>query len=390
MRITPVLINPFQYKYNAQSQTPVKAAPPPTDMFTRNVDTVSFSAKLDERFSKKFLKELLILGLPCPVCRKNLIPLEVMSNPAVDSLKIFTPNLDKMSDINRQAYQKLAEIAPLYPEKNIQKLLQVMFPNAERNLILVQRDILDSLNFLSRELPDDKGINLRKIIGTTFEEIFQRQTDSEKRFKRKRTIQKFTKFSRSIEDKKLAGQITDSIQRLPTSTSSLDAFIVKYAYRDPENIGMKLYPDDFGTLEHIIPESQGGRIVIWECSADNSARGSISINNQHLLNPDMGENIQNSINRLINIHNTDEWRKLTEPNAKAKLKEYIFAVRNDYLIASKGKICVDIEALGSIPLDVINTEIKRIREINNSRFNNIKKVVTTELFTMLPRKSNIT
>ena len=390
MRIAPISINVYKNCYNIQSQTPVKAPPPPTDMFIANVDSISFGAKLDERFSKKFLKELLMLTLPCPVCKKKLIPLELMNNPAVDSLKIFTPHFEKMSEINQQAYKKLTEIAPLFPEKNIQELLQVMFPYAERNLILAQRDILDSLNFLSRDLPDNKGLELRKIIGSTFEEIFQRQTDNEKRFKRKRTITKFTKFSRSVEDKKIAGQITNSIQRLPTSSNSLDSFIVKYAYRDPENIGMKLYPDDFGTLEHIIPESQGGRIVIWECSADNSARGAISINNQHRLNPKMGENIQNTINRLIEIHNSDEWRKITGANAKAKLKEYILAVRNDYLIASKGKIGVDIKALGTIPRDIIIREIQRIKEISNPRFAKIKKACVEELFRMLSKNTNIT
>lgn len=384
MRILPIIM-PVIPKYNTCS-----APPPPQPDKRIQVDTVTFGAKLDERFSKKFLKELLSLGLPCPVCQKNMIPLDILNAPACESLPVFKPHLKKMEVINRRIYERLSQMAPNFPEKSIQGLLQEMFPEAEKKLILVQRDILDESNFISRDLPEHKGEELRKIIGDTFEEIFKRQTDSEKRFKRKRTILKFNKFSRGLKDKKQTKQINDTIQHLPTSSNNENAFIVKYAYRDPENIGMKLYPDDFGTLEHIIPESQGGKIVIWECSADNSARGAISINNQHMLNPNMGENIQNTINRLIEIHNNGEWKLLTEPNAKAKLKEYIFTVCNDYFIASKGKIQADISKLGSIPREVITREILRIKEINNPRFANIKKTCVEKLFRMLPRKSNIT
>lgn len=387
MRITPILINPLNNIYNVQSQRPVKSIPPPTDMFIRNVDTVSFGSRLDERFSKKFLKELLQFDLPCAVCRKKMISLEILNAPASESLPIFEPHLDKMQPINQIIYAKLTQLAPEHPDKSIQGLLQEMFPEAEKKLILVQRDILDELNFISRDLPEHKGDELREIIGDTFKVIFKRQTDSEKRFKRKRTIMKFNKFSKSISDRPEAKQITTIIQRLPTSSSSENAFIVKYAYRDPENIGMKLYPDDFGTLEHIIPESQGGKIVIWACSADNSERGAISINSQHVLHPNMPENIQFQIDRLIDIHD-NEWQKFTVPNAKSTLKEYILAVRNDYLIASKGKIRLNIEKLGTIPDEMIKREIQRIRKIENPRFGSIRKAVISELFTMSSRNTN--
>lgn len=389
MRISPVLINPIQNKYNVQSQIPVKAAPPPTDRYVSNIDTVSFSARLDERFSKTFLKEILSFGLPCPVCGKEMIPLELLNEPAVESLKLFVPNLEKMSPMCKKMFSRLSDMSPLHPDKNIQELLQVMFPEAEKRLILQQRDILDSLNFISRDLPEQKGIELRKIISATFEEIFQRNSDSEKRFKRKRTIARFIKFNKGVSDKKIAGRITETIQRLPTSENSEDAFIVKYAYRDVENIGMKMLPDDFGTFEHIIPESQGGKIVIWECSADNSARGAISINNQHALNPNMAKNIQTHIDRLIEIHN-NEWQNFTEPNAKTKLKEYIFALRNEFFIASNGKIRLNIKDVGGIPKTLIAKEIERIRAINNPRFNKVKKICVEQLLRMLPRKSNTT
>ncbi len=389
MRILPVSINSNFNKYNVQSQTPVKAAPPPTDTFVKSIDTVNFSAKLDERFPKYFLKELLKFGLPCPVCNKDMIPLERLCEPALETLKFFTPHLDEMTPMNKLMYQKMSELAPLHPEKNIQELLGIMQPEAEKALIFEQREILDGLNFLSRDLPETKGKELRKLIGKTFEEIFNVDIDVDKRFKRKRTIAKFDKFAKSVKDKEIAEKIIHTIRQLPTSDVSPNAYIVKYATRDPENIGMKMFADDFGTLEHIIPESQGGSVVIWECSADNAARGAISIRNQHALNPNMAENLQTHINKLIDIHD-NEWPNFKTPNAKSKLKEYIFALRNEFFIASNGKIDLDISGLKSIPAMVIKYEINRIRAINNPRFNKVKKICTEELCRLLPRKSSIT
>ena len=318
-----------------------------------------------------------------------MIPLERLNEPAVETLKFFAPHVDKMTPMNKLIYGKICELAPTHPDKSIHGLLNVMYPQAEKALILEQREVLDSLNFLSRELPEDKGEELRKIIGKTFEEIFKPEVDTDKRFKRKRTIAKFDKFAKSIKDKELSAQIVKTIRTLPTSDTSENAYIVKYAVRDPENIGMKLFPDDFGTLEHIIPESLGGSVVIWECSADNAARGAISINNQHALNPNMKEHIQKHIDRLIDIHD-NEWQNFKEPNVKPKLKEYIFALRNEFFVASNGKINLDISALKSIPAMTIKKEIDRIREIKNPRFNKVKKICAEQLYRMLPRKSNIT
>ncbi|MCM1009318.1 MAG: hypothetical protein NC390_00380 [Fusobacterium sp.] len=389
MRIAPISINLYKNNYNVQSQTPVKAAPPPTDMFVSNIDTVSFSARLDERFPKKFLKEILSFGLPCPVCEKPMIPLERLSEPATETLKFFAPHLDEMTPMNKTIYSKMSELAPQHPDKNIQGLLEVMYPEAEKALILEQREVLDSLNFLSRELPPQKGEELRKIIGSTFEEIFKPEVDTDKRFKRKRTIAKFDKLAKKVKEKELAAKIVETIRKLPTSDTSENAYIVKYAVRDPENIGMKMFADDFATLEHIIPESQGGSLVIWECSADNAARGAISINNQHALNPNMAEHFQKHITRLIEIHD-NEWQNFKTPNAKSKIKEYIFSLKNEIFIASNGKINLDISGLKSIPAMVIRDEIIRIKGIKNPRFNKVKKICTDELCRLLPRKSSIT
>lgn len=365
MRIAPILINFYQNRYNVQTSKPVKDTPPPTEL---HADTVSFSARIHEDFPKEFLKELMMYGLPCPVCNKLMLPLELLNEPASQALKLFDGNVQNMTQLNQKIFHKLSQQAPIYPDKNIQGLLQVLFSDAERGLIIEQREILDEINFLSRELPGKKGKELRRLIGKTFEKIFATSDSPKKRFKRKNALEDFDEFANSLSDEKLKRKIISKIRELPTSENSINAFIVKYASRSPEEIGMKLYRGEFGTMEHIIPDCEGGKIVIWECSEDNLARGNISICEQLARNPQMKINLQKHIDRLIEIHNVDfpqESQPLTKINL---LKAYIFALKNEYDIASKGKIKLDISNLGEIPAFIVRKEIRRIEEMGQTNY----------------------
>lgn len=296
-----------------------------------------------------------------------MYPLQFLNEPASQSLKLFEDNVKDMTPINKKIYKKLVESAPDYPQKNISKLLSTMFPDAERKLILEQRDVLDELNFLSRDLPNKTGKDLRRIINKTFEKLFERHDNPKKRFKRKDVIDEFNEFAQSIKDKNLKKRLQKIILKLPTSETSENAFIVKYSTRSSEEIGMKLYRNNFATMEHIIPESRGGKIVIWECAEDNSARGDLPVIQQLKSNPEMRTNLQKHIDRLIEIHNID----FNNPSDKTKrnmLKEYIFTLKNEYAVASHETINLDISALGEIPAPMVQREIQRIAELGKTNY----------------------
>lgn len=331
-----------------------------------NVDTVTFSARIIDKYPKEFLKEIMSYGLPCPICNKEMIPLEYMNRPAKDSLLFLADKYDKMSPIGQVMYKQLSFLSKKYPDKNIQQLLQTQFKKAEVNLIVQQREILDKLNFISWELPEKKGMQLRQLIGETFETIFKREPNPKKRFKRKKVIESFDTFANTLYEPKLKKKIGNTIRDLPTSDNSINAFIVKYAPRTPEEIAMKLHREDFGTLEHIIPDSKGGRLVIWECSEDNAARGNKHILEQLKEHPEMPDNLQKHFNRLIEIHNVEF--ELESKNKRNLLKSYIFSLQNEYAMASSGVIKPDISALGPIPKKIIEEEIVRIKEMGRTDY----------------------
>lgn len=331
-----------------------------------NVDTVSFSARIIDKYPKEFLKEIMSYGLPCPICNKEMIPLEYMNRPAKEALLFLADKYEKMSPIGQVMYKQLNFLSKKHPDKNIQGLLQTQFKKAEVNLIVEQREILDALNFVSWELPEKKGIQLRKLIGETFEVIFKRESNPKKRFKRKKVIESFDNFTNTLNDPKIKKKIGKAIRDLPTSDNSINAFIVKYASRAPEEIAMKLHREDFGTLEHIIPDSKGGRLVIWECSEDNAARGNKHILEQLKEHPEMPDNLQKHFDRLIEIHNLEF--ELESKNKRNLLKSYIFSLQNEYAMASSGVIKPDISALGPIPKKIIEEEIVRIKEMGRTDY----------------------
>lgn len=374
MRITPVLINLYQNKNKIQTEKAVKVTPPPNKL---NVDTVNFSARISERFSKEFLKAILQYGLPCPICNKHLIPLEVLNNPAVDILNIFEKHLDDMTEINKAIFLKISSLAPIHPQKNMQDILKMLSAKAEKKLIIEQNDVLNSIHMLKGEVPLKKVAELNNLISGTRDILLQRNTQKQK-FKRKSAISLFDDFALTLSDDNLRVKVMKTIRDIPTSSNNQNAFIVKYARRSPEEIGMKIYNKDFGTLEHIIPDSEGGRIVIWECSEDNGNRGNKSIIQQLQENPQMPDNLQKHANRLIEMY-YDEKVPPIIGTQKNLLKEYIFTIRNEYAIASSKLININIDDLGEIPAYMINREIKRISNMKNTSY-------LRELYKMLQEK----
>lgn len=370
MRINPLI--QFNQQTNMNERASLKSLlstpPPPRCKKQLNVDTVHFSARIHERFPKQFLKELVMCGLPCPICGKEMFPLELLNEPAVDALRLFDANANKMTDINKIIFHKMAELAPLHPLKNMQELLQMLHNKAEKELVTEQIALLNELFSISGEFPKSRFADYFSLVNRTKERLLNiNKLNDKKKFKRKNVINEFDDFALTLKDDKTRVKIMNTVRRLPTSENNRNAFIVKYSSRSPEEIGMKLYNKDFATMEHIIPESEGGKIVIWECSEDNAARGNLPIPVQIKQKPEMIGNTQKHFDRLIDIYYDDT----VSPYLMAKktlLKEYIFTIKNEYAIASHEILNVDISALGEIPAYIINREIRRIKEMGKTNY----------------------
>lgn len=329
-------------------------------------DTLQFGARIDERFPKTFLKNLLKYKLPDPVTGETMYSLEVLNGSARRSLRIFEANKEEMTPINREVFEQISACAQKYPKKNLQQLLETMRPEARKSLEKIQRRIIEELRRFSYKIPQHKQQEFSDLLDETIKLIHSHELSKNKKFKRKVIIAKVDDFALGLKNDKDRVEIMNIIRTLPTSSNNVNSFIVKYANRNSEEIGMTLYRDRFATLEHLTPESQGGRIVVWESSENNSAKGDKPLTTQLAEHPEMRENAQAHINKLIFIHNNIyEQYPIDEQN---RLKEYIFALKNEFAIASKEQLELDISGLGDIPQYMVENELFRINELNKTNY----------------------
>lgn len=77
-------------------------------------------------------------------------------------------------------------------------------------------------------------------------------------FQRKDFIQSLLDMREEQKDNPHFQFIVKTAQKLPNSHIDTDAFIVKYADRSEEEITNRLVASSVGTIEHIVPDSQGG------------------------------------------------------------------------------------------------------------------------------------
>ena len=327
-------------------------------------DTVSFCGRFDDRFPKHFLKEILSHGVIDPISGQIPIPTDTMKLPAHHALNVLRHRFTDMKPAHQVVFAILDEISKQSPRKNIQELLQAKRPKAEKRLGKIQRDTLDDLAFIASALPKDLKSEFVLLQQNTKDLIFNADKNPRKKFKRKNIISAYDDFALKLQDDKLRVAIMKKIRDLPTSENSLDAFIVKYSDRSPEEIGTTLYYKDFANLDHITPESQGGKIAIWTSYSSNANRGDISWSNLLDDNPQSAKNAQRCIDRYIQIQQK-ELRK--QPETRNLLKEYIYALRNEFYLASEGKLALDISKLGKISDQMREREFLRFAEMGKMK-----------------------
>lgn len=92
-------------------------------------------------------------------------------------------------------------------------------------------------------------------------------------------------------------------RKLPTSNTSVNAFVIKYAGRSDKEIAERLLNQSVGTIEHIEADSLGGdnspENFMLTSKARNEARGNLPIQAYMNLYPEIPQNTQKYMNDII-------------------------------------------------------------------------------------------
>lgn len=253
---------------------------------------------------------------------------------SVHFLKRYTKN---MQSIELQIFNIFNELAASSPRMNFSDLLKQLYDEALIKLKLEEFTVLDEIDRQSMKLSPQTAFAVRGKVTDCRKIILD--NDTEKPFKRKNILASIDSIIPQEGEEEILNELKAMAYHLPMSSTSVNAFIVKYADRPHLEIARRLVLPSFATIEHIKPESKGGENSINNfllvSSAANSLRQNMPLSVFVRRNPQVIENCQKYIEQIITLIN------------KGKLKgieTYPYEVQKTLLKESEGLIDLDLSS----------------------------------------------
>ena len=377
--ITPY--NRITNRFNIRGNSSL--APLEKDVFEKS-SNVSFTGSVifehtefEKHFPKSFFKKLMKEDLPCAYTGIKMIPREEVdslinkqvfnkkSEVAMRALKPYKESLYEGS-IERRIFDLLEKESKKHPDLKLQELLMLKYNAAEKALVSQQARVLDQIILMARNLSKEDYKKVRKLAQVSFDKMLAQDPLPEERFRRKEFL--YSLRDLDISDEKMKQAMIHKAEKLPQSSSSVHAFIVKYAQpykfkysedgklikikRDSEDLALRLLLPSVGTDEHIYPQKlyrqeelarQNGqegahnlsdyKVTILTSSYINGLKGD-KLFDDFIKDSkfDIPQNIQNHIDRLIEIDK--KWLSKGRVEDAARLADYIIALKKEFDLRS--------------------------------------------------------
>lgn len=213
-------------------------------------------------------------------------------------LSNYTENLQ---NTEKNMFLRFAAVAEDNAELTLPELLQDWYTIAKTKLKLEEFSVLDDVDKIAMELSPQTALKIREKTTKCRDIIIKDNQDNP--FKRKTLLSSLEEIIPEPDEIEALEYLKDKAMYLPTSGSSENAFIVKYASRSQEEIAKRLIRSSVATIEHIIPESLGGKNelsnFILVSSSANSYRSNMPLPKFIEMFPDIPKNCQVYINQII-------------------------------------------------------------------------------------------
>lgn len=387
---------------------------PVTDIFkAQTLDSVTFQGHLakaerifENKFNKIFFRKIANEHLPCAytgiemISQKQfdeLIQTKVLSGNSADVIKELKKFEKSLFPVENGIFNILKSLSEKYPEKNLQELLKLKYPIAEKKLIQQQANTLNQINMVIRDLPKEEFLKIREIVQESFDKIFAPNPNPQDRFKRKALLYKLK--TQNLTNKKIQKQIIKLAEKLPNSETSVNSFIVKYSepYRiryenknpkripqTSEEIALRLLRPSLATEEHIYPQAMYRAEELAAQNGDETAKNlsklRVTILTSNYINEikkdflfddfapkvkyNINENIQKHINKLIKIDK--DWLNHGKIEDAALLTDYIMTLKEEFQRRSK-IINIDIKDFEEKLPEIKDKIAKHIEKMENKK-----------------------
>lgn len=387
---------------------------PVTDIFkAQTLDSVTFQGHLakaerifENKFNKIFFRKIANEHLPCAytgiemISQKQfdeLIQTKVLSGNSADVIKELKKFEKSLFPVENGIFNILKSLSEKYPEKNLQELLKLKYPIAEKKLIQQQANTLNRINMVIRDLPKEEFLKIREIVQESFDKIFAPNPNPQDRFKRKALLFKLK--TQNLTNKKIQKRIIKLAEKLPNSETSVNSFIVKYSepYRiryenknpkqipqTSEEIALRLLRPSLATEEHIYPQAMYRAEELAARNGDETAKNlsklRVTILTSNYINEikkdflfddfapkvkyNINENIQKHINKLIKIDK--DWLNHGKIEDAALLTDYIMTLKEEFQRRSK-IINIDIKDFEEKLPEIKDKIAKHIEKMENKK-----------------------
>ena len=238
--------------------------------------------------------------------------------------RIIERNKSRNIPKENRALKKLKNLALLLPDDSEQEMIQRKYKRLTKKKKTFKQDIIDR-NIKNRIIATIRLMNrvidnsplaydkeLKQLLTTAKMQIYDVKIVCP--FQRKAFIIELSRIVEELEDNKLAHRLMQCATKLPNSSESVSAFIVKSAESSAQKILYDLLYPSVGSTEHLQPSKSGGKD-----SVSNYALASSLINSQraHMgfatwlrKHPEVYENCQKYVDRLIELYNAGVFKEV--------------------------------------------------------------------------------
>ena len=408
------------------------------DIFEKSTNQINFQGGVlfenndfEKTFPRSFFKKLVQENLPCAYTGIRMIPrsdidtlkhMQVLNRKSEAAMKYLKTYKDCLYDnsIEQRILTLLEKESKKNPELKLQELLKLKYDSAEKSLVSQQAKVLDSIILMSRNLPKADYIKIRKLAQVSFDKMLAQNPMPEDRFRRKDFI--YALRDLNLSDEKMKEAMVHTAEKLPKSSNSINAFIVKYSQpykfkynqigklvkipRDSEEIALRLLMPSVATDEHIYPKKlyrieeaarQKGdkqaqelsdyKVTILTSAQINEIKEDMLIDDFIKKNNkfNVAENVQNHINKLIDI--VEKWMNNGKIEDAKKLSEYIIVLKEEFERRSS-IIRIDTQNLSEI-LPELNKKIEKHEEkTSQKRLKKCGRAANSHKETYLDHKGN--
>ena len=302
-------------------------------------DIVSFRSSTSNGNVLKKLKDI-----TCPYTGIKMITGSMLAqiegkldkaNTAKKAVTVLKKYKKYMQPTEKIIFEKFENYAKTSPDGNFQECLKQLYGESFTKLQLEEFYVLDDVDKISAKLSPKTELEIRKKTTRCREVILANNPGDT--FKRKTLLSSLEEVKPQKDELNILEELKDRAIYLPTSGSSENAFVVKYAPRTHNEIAKRLIRVSLATIEHIVPDSLGGGNILSNfmlaSASANNARSNMPLTKFIDMHPNIPKNCQKYINEIIGAIKSGKLKRHDS---------YPFDLKETLKDASNGRIVLDL------------------------------------------------